>query len=213
MSDLSNNSQISFICKATYREGKVAMSSEQLAVLVSINCIVMSVGLVINPLVILSLHLSKQLHTISLKLILYISISDFCNALISQPLFISLLLSHLYKTPICGIGFAGYIVSNTLMHFSLYIVALITYDRYARIKCGNTYRFVVTEFRFHVVAIIVVGLSLSHSIVFVIGTTIFSIQKMDMYVSHFIDMPNVISIFVTYGLAFRIIKKYRKKEV
>lgn len=196
-------------CQTSY-SGRTRLDSTFIVVLVSLDIIVMVLNFVFNVLVILSLVLSKQLYNTSLKLVMYLSISDCCIACVVQPLFAVLVL--LYPTePNCVFEMVVQFFAIFFTHTSGYIIALIGYDRFARIKYMTKYSGIMTERRLKWLIAVAMLLSVLQALAYVVGTQ-FSFFNKAKRVAVIIDFLIALLVLLSYAMAVWVARKYRKNS-
>ena len=193
-------------CETSY-SGKSNLSNGQLNFLVTFDVVVMVLNIVTNIVVILSLVATKQLKNNSLKLILYLSISDCCLAVITQPLFAAMLTNFADRS-YCNFETVVQFFAILFTHTSGYTIAVIGYDRYARMKYLNRYSQVVTDIRIKCTLALVWMSSLIQALVYVCGTQLNFFAKAKK-VTVGIDAVIALSVLLFYVMTIRVIRNYR----
>ena len=197
-------------CLTSY-SGRFNLNKSQIFPLIVIDLLLMAMNLLANSLVILSLVLSKKLHNCSLKLILYLSISDCCLACVTQPLFASLLIKF-SDVPNCDFEAIVQFFGIFFTHTSGYIIALIGFDRYARVKYAANYYTIMTGFRLKVMVLTMVVLSFAQAMMYVLGTK-FDFFEISKRIAVFVDFLIASSVLVVYILAVRAVRSYKINSV
>ena len=106
------------------------------------DCMIAILNLTSNLLVIYLIFKTKQYRNSSVKLILMLSISDMLTASISQPLFVYFLY---YNFLPCRVTIFLQFVFFFFPYFSVYVIAFIVYDRYARITYLSRYHLLMSR--------------------------------------------------------------------
>uniref|UniRef100_A0A7M5VBK0 G-protein coupled receptors family 1 profile domain-containing protein n=1 Tax=Clytia hemisphaerica TaxID=252671 RepID=A0A7M5VBK0_9CNID len=143
------------------------LSSEQKIILTIYNVLVNGViNMSLNLLVIYILIETKQIKMVAMRLILFVSISDVFGA-VSMAIFIPILM--LKNT--CHFSMETITLFQLVLwgHMSGYTLALISYDRYKRVKLQHCYKLIMTPRRVHFMVLIVVMLAFIHAILFTLG--------------------------------------------
>ena len=193
---------------ATSYAGKVYMSSGQIDFLVTYDIITSILNFILNSLVIAILYLTKQTGNPSLKLILLLSISDCCLAVIVQPLFAAMLLEY-PSTQNCVFEMVMQFLGIFFTHTSAYIIALIGFDRYARVKYLTRYSEVMKASRIKIAVIGMVSLSFLQGIIYVVGTLLEIFEKTKQ-VAVAIDFIIVLLVVMITIMAVRAVRQHRK---
>ena len=186
----------------------VTVSDGQKLVLIAFNLFSMAINILTNSLVIASLKITCQLHNLSLRLILLLSISDICAALVFQTLFAIMLFKYSDKD-YCRFDSFVIFFGVFFTHISLYIVVAIGLDRFARMKYLNKYPLIVTKRRVHMTLMAFASLSLLQASMCVIGT-ISSILSTIKVIVLFIDVIIGLTASGVYIVTIFVIKKHRK---
>lgn len=140
-------------------------------------------NLVLNSSVVYALIKTKQLNNISMKLILCLSVSDVLLAVLGQSLFVLMLSTSSWDVSNCSIDTAVEFLVLFFVHTSAYIILLIGYDRYYRIRYLNRYSQVVKHCYLQTALMVAVLLSVLEVSMQVVG-----IQY------HFWDVSSVIAL-------------------
>ena len=206
MEPLSNNTTNSS-CLTSY-SGKIHMDSDQITFLVAYDLTTSILNIIFNVLVIVALVLTKQTDNPSLKLILLLSISDCCLAVIVQPLFAVMMLMY-PSTQNCNLEMAVQFFGIFFTHTSAYIIALIGFDRYARVKFLTRYSSVMRASRIKKAVIATIFLSLIQASIYVLGTA-FQIFETTKKVAVAVDFIIVLIVVVFTIMAMQAVKTHRK---
>ena len=194
-------------CQTSYTS-KSSLSNGQKQTLVALNLLSMAVNIVTNSAVITSLKRTNQLQNISLRLILFLSISDLCLALVSQTLF-TVMLSNFSDKDHCEFDSIVNFFAIFLTHTSGYTIVLIGYDRFARMKYLNKYSVIVTKRRVHIALVVFTLLSLTQASLYPIGT-MYSIFPKTKIIAVFIDVIIGGAALCLYIATIFIIKRHRR---
>jgi len=211
MADRNNSSSFDVkhghICETSYT-GKNELSEQQIYGLVAFDITVLLINLVLNTLVIVYMLGSKNLNKVGFKLIFCLSVSDICLALIAQTLFAIMLIKY-PDTTNCDIELSVQFFAILFTHTSGYIIALIGFDRYARIRYLTRYAEKFTHKRVNIALIIVCVLSILQASLYVVGTE-YNFFKGGKRIAVIIDVLIALSVFFFYLLAIREIKRHNR---
>ena len=194
-------------CQTSYTP-KNALSDGQKLVLIAFDLFSLSMNIFTNSLVIASLKITSQLHNLSLRLILLLSISDICSALVLQTLFAIMLVNYSDKDYCRFDSFVNFF-GVFFTHISLYIVVVIGLDHFGRMKYLNRYPLIVTKRRVYMTLMAFMSLSFLQASMYVIGT-IFSIFSTTKSIAIFIDVTIGGTAFGLYIVTIFIVKKHRQ---
>lgn len=164
---------------------------------------------ILNCLVLLCLKMSKQLKKYSMRLIAYISTSDICIS-ITTPSVIYILLTRYKVESYCTLEITAQGLNIFFAHVTAYLVALIAYDRYARVKYLNTYKMKMSEKRTKCLVLFVIIMALLNTLLYTFGS-LFGFYKTSWFLVLVIDTIAVILMASFYISATIIIKKRRSK--
>jgi len=198
------------ICETSYT-GKVKLSEQQIYGLVAFDITVLLINLVLNTLVIVYMLCSKSLHKIGYKLIFCLSVSDICLALIAQTLFAIMLIKY-PDTTNCDFELSVQFFAILFTHTSGYTIALIGFDRYARIRFLNQYAEKITHKRVNAALITICALSLLQAGLYVVGTE-FNFFKGAKRIAVIVDVLIALLVLLLYLLTIRAIKRGNQKPV
>ena len=105
-----------------------------------------------NIILVYTLYKTKQLNTISNKLILVMNISDLCLGLITFPVLVIINLKR-YTFNVCNLEKGSSFVSLFFGTFSFAIIYCISIDRYFRVMRLNRYNLYMNTFRMKMMVI------------------------------------------------------------
>ena len=192
-------------CETLYH-GKEYLTETHKYILITFNVVVIILNIVVNIKVIWILFRKRLLDNNSMRLIFFLSISDCCVALISQPMFILLLTKF---TESCAFETATQFVILVPVHVSECIVVFIGYDRYCRIRYLNRYHEVVTSWKIIVAMVAAVLLAVLQALLDLIGTTFNVFEEINI-ISAVIDIITISIIVLTYITTVKVVKKHKQ---
>ena len=198
------------VCDSLY-SGKQFLTHIHINILISSNVILMVCNVAANSAVIYMLVSKKLLKKLSMKLILYLSISDCIVAAFTQPLFI-LMLARFSIRLNCTFDIIAQFVIVFTKHISGYIIALIGYDRYCKMKYLNRYPEVVRSWKVHGAVLTVILLSFLQGVAYAVGTYL-DVFEVVYLIAVSTDVCVIICVFVAYILTVGIVKKHRRLSV
>lgn len=135
--EMISKSNISVECWNPYRQLTHFSPSLMTAIYVLLIAI-MLLTVLTNFIVLYALVTTKQLHNASIRLVFYLSIADVCIGLIGMPLEIKVCFNSQIKRN-CRLELYTRFSLIFLGYTSAYIIGLIGYDRYFRIKYLTRY--------------------------------------------------------------------------
>eukprot|EP00111_Clytia_hemisphaerica_P009851 TCONS_00028877-protein len=194
-------------CMTSY-SGRVYMSSDQINFLIAYDIATGFFNFLANGLVIFALVLSKQTGNPSLKLIFLLSVSDCCLAVVVQSLF-AVMMFKFPHTQNCTFEMMTQFFGIFFTHTSGYIIALIGFDRYARVKFLTKYSNIMTSKRVKILVIIVILLSVVQATLYVLGTT-FGIFDKTKKIGVAVDFIVVLSVVIVTIMAVCAVKSHRR---
>ena len=197
----------SYICQGAYN-GKMYLGQPLKVGLVAVMAVTMVLNFLTNSAVIYALVAVKQLANMSMRLILFLSISDWCLGVFGIPLFI-VLLSTFSDNRECNFDSAVEFFVILFAHISAYIIGLIGYDRYFRMKYLNRYSEVIKDWKVYVALLITMFLSFAHALIQIIGIH-HNFYKQITMVGIVIDLALVAFMLLPYALTVRVVKKHRQ---
>ena len=112
---------------------------------------------------------TKQLYNASFRFILALCISDFCVGVIVQPL-IAVMFLELYERSYCNYESATQFLAVFFTHASGYIIAVIGFDRYCRMKYLNRYQQVMTNRHSNLLLTLAIIGALGQATLYTLGT-------------------------------------------
>lgn len=196
-------------CNTAY-VGLSSLKEEHVISLVILNITIMAANILANLFVIYSLVRTNQIKNHSIKLILYLSISDLLLAVIVQP-FTTLVLFQSIHTRNCNVESIAESFSAFFSHTSAYITATIGLDRYVRVRYLNNCSKVLTKRRIHIILANIFVMSLVQSGLYVYGTQ--SKKRVwSRYISVTIDFFIVLAIITLYLLSIKKMRQYRRNS-
>lgn len=197
-------------CESSYT-GRIYLSQHHIDILVWFTGISLLLNLCSNSSVIYALVKTKQLHNVSMKLILCLSVSDCCLAAFGQPLFITMLIEHNNENFYCRIDFAVEFCVYTFCHGSAFIIILIAYDRYFRMKYLNRYSEFVKTTKIYIAFAIIVFLSVFQTSIQVLSIKLHVYRTVKM-ICCFVDILKMSLMLLPYMLAVGAVKNHRRQS-
>lgn len=204
------NTSVNKSCESLY-DGKQYLTVTHKYILVSFNTVVMLLNIVANSTVIHVLLKKKLLGNLSMRLILYLGISDCCVALIAQPVYNVMLIEY-SSTVDCTFDTIAQFITILLMHVSGYIIILIGYDRYCRMKYLNRYSEVIKLWKINAAMAIIILLSLMQGLLGAFGTHTDVFEKVNLIVVS-IDMVIILLIFLIYIMTIMVVRKHKSTTI
>lgn len=198
------------ICLTSYT-GKQFLPKDFRDSLIVIMLITMVLNIFLNAACIYSLVATKQLHNLSLKLILYLCISDFCLALFGQSVFTAM-LSRSAEPEQCDMETIVEFVVYFFCHTSAYIIVIIGYDRYFRLKYLNRYSEFVRPWKIYVALTMAIIPAFLQSAFQVIGIRYQFYQRAKM-IGGCIDLVIIMMMIVPYFLSIFVVKNHRRHAI
>ena len=200
----------SHVCESLY-SGKIFLNDIHVIVLIGFNIFVMALNVASNSAVIYILVSRKLLHNVSMRLILYLSVSDCVIATITQPLFILMLAKFsIHKN--CTFDMIAQFIFVFTKHLSGYIIAVIAGDRYCKMRYLNRYFEVAQSWRLHGAVLIAILLSFLQGILRGVGTMLNHFEIVDR-IALAIDLCVVLAVFLTYTQTVRVVRKHSNLTV
>lgn len=198
-------------CETLY-SGKQYLTYTNISILQIVNLLLMAFTIVANSIVIYLL-VSRNLFqkNLSMRLILYLSISDCFIAIFTHPLFIMMLARYSLHFN-CTFDKAAQFVIVMSKHISGYIIALIGLDRYCKMKYLNRYSEVVRSWRIHLALSIIIFISFSHGFAYSVGTHM-GVFNQVYFCAISVDFVVITCVFIAYILTVRVVKKHRRLSV
>ena len=191
--------------------GKELLTQTYRLVLAAFSAVVVSLALLANSSVIFVLVKTEQLHNTSLRLLLLLSISDCLFAAIGGTSYCFILMENLHHR-YCTLELVAEFSLILFGRLSAYILVLIAFDRYCRIKYLTGYSQVFSKKRTYI------GITVTHLLALSIPTLKLCGRKYDndtllevaRIMSKILDIC-VLSLGITvYILAIKSTKKHRK---
>ena len=194
-------------CINLYKRFHLTDGHQNFLVTYSITIIGVS-NLILNALVVALLFLSKQIQIPSMRLFLYSSLSDILLSIIAP-------VSHTFLFKVYGreSNCTLEIVISTLIGFfsriSAYMICLIGYDRYARVKYLNQYKTKITPKYINRLVGIALTICVLHRILVSLGLYL-DFHQVATFITIIMDIGFIVFIIVSYVLAAKTIKGYRR---
>ena len=193
-------------CESAY-DGKVHLDESMQLVLLTLCALSIILNLLSSAFVVYALITTKQLRNPSMQLILCLSISDCCLAAFGQPLYL-VMLGRFKSSQSCSLDTAVEFFVIFLSHSSAYIIGLIGYDRFFRMKYLNRYSEVVKDWKVYVAIVTTTTLSFMQ--------TCFQITGIQLHIYHTvtigtstIDFIIIFWMIIPYILSVRVIREHR----
>lgn len=200
-------SNLTQTCESAY-DGKIYLDEPMKIILLSVLAVSAILNLFSSAFVIYALITTQQLGNPSMRLILCLSVSDCCLAAFGQPLYL-IMLSNFSTGFNCQLDTTVEFFVILLSHTSAYIIGLIGYDRYFRMKYLNLYAEVVKDWKVYVAIVTTIAFSFLQ--------TCFQITGIQLNIYHTvtigtctIDFIIIIWMIIPYLLSVRVIREHRK---
>jgi len=194
------------LCRSSYTE-RLYLSQEAKSILLFLMTSITLLGVLANSSVVYGLVASRQLNNLSTRLILYLTISDWCLTVIGLPLYILLLTNYFGKNA-CALVSSVEFLLVLFAHVSAYIIGIIGYDRYFRIHYLNRYSEIVKVWKLRLAVITSIMFSLIHTTAQVVGIH-YSFYEKVASIGIVIDLFLVVFILFPYILSIRTMKEHR----
>uniref|UniRef100_A0A7M5X7T2 G-protein coupled receptors family 1 profile domain-containing protein n=1 Tax=Clytia hemisphaerica TaxID=252671 RepID=A0A7M5X7T2_9CNID len=163
---------------------------------------------ILNGLVVALLFLSKQIQIPSMRLFLISSLSDILLSIIA-PVSHTFLFKFYGRESNCTLE----IVISSLIGFfgrvSGYMICLIGYDRYARVKYLNEYKTKITPKTINRLVGTALAICVFHRVLVSLGL-FYHFHKIATYITIIMDICMVLIIIMFYILAAKTIKDFRR---
>ena len=204
----NNNSTINEeICVTSY-SGKKYLTDYQRYFMVLFDVLLLLANLLANVGVLVTLLFTKLLHNTSFLLLFYLSVSDCCLALITQPLF-AVLICQFFSQSYCNFEIILQFSAILFTRTSGYTIAVIGFDRYARMRFLNRYTEIINKAKVYCLLVVVTALSICQSLLYVMGT------KMNMFIDFrkiavTIDFIMAFAVLLFHTLTIRALRNHRK---
>ena len=202
--NLSNLYTSSEECATTYDNLRI-LNATQFRILLWLNITIATMNVAVNSTGILLIIKTKQWKNQSTKLILFMSSSDCCVALLSQIVLSALAYLEdmicVYKTMLLFIWYLPII-------FSFNMVAFISFNRFIHIKYLHQYSAILTPKRFNLCLLLLISITVVQSIMTSIGPLFFGKGGGTLF-----SIPiTVIVPFASIGLYIKSVFILRKHE-
>lgn len=195
-------------CLTTY-SGKVDLDDTQRYLLLGFDLAIMTFNILINIIVVIIMIITRQLQNTSLLLIFILCISDLCLGLITQPLF-SVMIADYADRSYCDFETIVQFFAIFFTHTSAYSIAFIGFDRFCRMKYLTRYSDIMKKWVTVSIFTLIPTLSLFQATLYVLGTQLEFLEKAKK-VTVGIDGLIALSVFVTYLLTVRIVRRHQQE--
>lgn len=134
-------------CKTSFYPPRDYHNTKDICLLI-LNTIIAILNLALNLLVIYVITRTRQYTNKSVALVLILSCSDVITAIVCQPLIVYVLYIDSFYTLSCKLSMVVQYVFYFSPYFSVFTIAFIVYDRYARITYTHRYDKFMTRRKF-----------------------------------------------------------------
>ena len=202
--NVSNITEQSYIC-TTLADNYNLLNRREKDILLYVNLVIAIINLFANTLTIYAITITKQYKIQSIKLTLFLSISDLFIALVSQPLF----AYQMTNNAITGCLNLIYVqIGETLFpQLSANILGLLIFDRFIRIKYFTRYPELMTTKKVNLAISIVAGISLLECLIIFIG----SLLKIQLYIKK-IPVTVLRILLISWDVIFYVWSLYTIKK-
>ena len=195
------------ICITSY-SGKKYLTDYQRYFMILFDVLLFLANLLANVAVLVTLLYTKLLHNTSFMLLFYLSVSDCCLACITQPLF-AVLIGQFFNQPYCNFEIILQFSAILFTRTSGYTIAVIGFDRYARMRFLNRYAEIISKAKMYCLLAVVTALSICQSSFYVLGT------KMNIFIDFrriavVIDFIMAFAVLLFHALTIRALRNHRK---
>lgn len=197
-------------CESLY-DGKLYLTDTYKLILIIFNVTIMGLNVIVNGAVIYILLRRKLLKNPSMRLIFYLSLSDCCVALFAQPIF-AVMLIDFSTSESCMFDTIAQFIIVTLIHISGYIIVIVGFDRYCRLRYLNRYSEIIDSCKINLFVAIAICLSLLHGVLSVVGTLMDTFEIIN-FVSVGIDLCTLLFTFTLYICSMSTMKRHRRNSV
>ena len=174
--NVSNVTNQSYICETLAGKYNLLNRREK-DILLYVNLVIAINNLFANTLTIYAITITKQYRTQSIKLTLFLSISDLLTALVSQPLFAYQMTNTTFTA--CLNLIYVQIGATFFPKVSANMLGLLIFDRFIRIKYLTRYSELMTTKKVNLAISIVTGITLLECLILFPG----SLLKIPMYIT------------------------------
>ena len=126
-------------------------------------------------------------------LLFYLSVSDYCLAFITQPL-LAVLIGKFFNQTYCNFEIILQFSAILFTHTSGYTIAVIGFDRYARMRFLNRCAEIMSKAEVSSLLVVVTVLSICQSSLYVMGA------KMNMFIGF-----RRIAVIIDFVMAFAVL--------
>ena len=162
-----------------------------------------------NSLILIALHKVSSVHPPTKLLFRCLAVTDLCVGLLSQPLFVTLLLNSVsdYSSDIfCSIVQVGYALGFILCGLSIFTSTAISVDRLLAIKLGLRYKHVVTLRRVREVIICLLLTGVSGGCLQFLWS-----YRITYTVSTVLAMLSVLTSTMSYKKIFQLLQQHKNQ--
>jgi len=161
------NETITHSCRTLFQKIHLLSDTSTNILLIS-NILVSLTNMIVNSAVITIIYQTKQHQNSSLRLTLYMSISDFFVGCISQQM-MTIFLVQSHSKISCEVQVVLQYILYIFPHITGFFVGMVALDRYCRVKFTNRYSEVMTFKRQTIGLIIIVVLAILNCMVLISG--------------------------------------------
>ena len=154
-------------CKTLFHK-MYLLDNSNINTLIATNILVSLSNVMVNSLVILLIYKTKQYRNSSLRLTLYMSISDCMVGLVSQHM-MTIFLFNAKENLTCPVQVTLQYILYLFPHITGFFVGLVALDRYCRVKYTNKYPEVMTFKRQTIGLLTIIILAFLNCIVLISG--------------------------------------------
>lgn len=144
------------------------LSDTSLAVLLSTNILVAIVNMVVNAVLIILIRATKQYTNLSLRLTMYMSITDFFVGAISQQM-LTYFIANANSQISCEMQVLLQYILYLFPHITGFFVGIVALDRYVRVKFTNKYSDLMTLKRQTIAVLVVIVLAILNCMILISG--------------------------------------------
>lgn len=193
--NITNNEHFNQFCMSLSSASVPQIHSVSLGIAFAILIVLTVVS---NSTLVYTLHKTKQLNTISNKLILVMSISDLCLGLVTFPILVFVILKrNTFK--VCDLEKGSSYLVIFFAAFSYAIIYCISIDRYFGVTKLNRYNLYMNSFRMKIM--IISSLSLACGIALLVNLPQSFLQQV------FVSIASTLSIIFLIILYILVLKK------
>ena len=191
-------------CKGTYTEQVYHLDKNLKCVIMVLFTMVMILTCLINSTIIYFLAKMKDLQNPSMRLILFLSISDLSLGLLGEPLLVAVLAGNFN----CIFHEIVEFLTVSSAHMSAYITGCIGYDRYFRLLYLNEYSNKIQIWKVNVAMTVAFLIAIFHGLAQNVGI-IYEFYEEVTTAGIVIDFLMFMFMVVPYVLAIRSVRQHR----